>query len=314
MNYSFSYKNKVIVLPEKEVREHLADATREQLAVLLAMAACPDVDGVCTATGLTEGAGLDAVSFWSGTGAVETDGVIKPRKRELKKTDPDRPASKDKVPPYRTDEVVGFVEGDGSCYGVLEICQHTLGKLFNTTEATLIVGLAQYLGVDADYMSVICKYAASRGSDSVRFVEKTAISMYDDGYTTAKEVSEHINVLLRARTLEGVVRTLFGLGERAFTSKEKKYLESWSEEQYDEPLIKLAYEITVTNTGKPSLAYANSVLENWHVSGLDTPEKVNAAAEEYKKKKENAAGGSFNTDDFFEAALRRSYGEDVPQN
>ena len=79
--------------------------------------------------------------------------------------------------------------------------------------------------------------------------------------------------------------------------------------RYEKDILRRAYEITVDNTGKPSLPYANAILENWYQAGLKSIEEIDAAMEDYKKAHESTLdnGGSFNTDDFFEAALRRSY-------
>ena len=51
------------------------------------------------------------------------------------------------------------------------------------------------------------------------------------------------------------------------------------------------------------------ILENWYQAGLKSIEEIDAAMDDYKKAHESTMenGGSFNTDDFFEAALRRSY-------
>ena len=73
-------------------------------------------------------------------------------------------------------------------------------------------------------------------------------------------------------------------------------------------MIAKAYEVTVSNTQGPSMDYANKVLENWHSAGYMTPEEVDAARAERKAQKSLPEGTSFSTDEFFEAALLRSYG------
>ena len=69
-------------------------------------------------------------------------------------------------------------------------------------------------------------------------------------------------------------------------------------------LIKEAYERTVAKAGKASVPYCNSILEDWYANGIKTPEDVKAAAE--GKKNAAQVRGSFETDDFFGAALNRS--------
>ena len=51
----------------------------------------------------------------------------------------------------------------------------------------------------------------------------------------------------------------------------------------------------------------NGILERWYAAGITTPEAVKSDAEAHKKGKQD--GASFDTDEFFEAALKRSYSD-----
>lgn len=71
------------------------------------------------------------------------------------------------------------------------------------------------------------------------------------------------------------------------------------------------------------MRYTDGVLKRWQAEGLTTPEAVAASDERWRQahenglreaangkpagKSENKKGGSFDVDDFFEAALKRSY-------
>ena len=66
-------------------------------------------------------------------------------------------------------------------------------------------------------------------------------------------------------------------------------------------------EITVDTINKPSMPYANKILERWFADGYKTVADVDNAMDEYKRKKND--GSSFDVNEFFEAALRRTYGE-----
>ena len=80
---------------------------------------------------------------------------------------------------------------------------------------------------------------------------------------------------------------------------------------YGIDIIREAYELTVTATNEPSVAYANAILERWNAEGLKTLEEIREAQEKQKKgnakAEETKLGNSFDTDDFFEAALQRSF-------
>ena len=105
----------------------------------------------------------------------------------------------------------------------------------------------------------------------------------------------------------GKIRAMFGLSSRALTAKERGMIEGWiCHMQYADDVIELAYEITVNAINKASIPYANTILERWYAEGYKTLEDVQNAIADYRRKKTNDAA-SFDVDDFFEAALKRSY-------
>ena len=73
----------------------------------------------------------------------------------------------------------------------------------------------------------------------------------------------------------------------------------------------MAYDITIDKIHEPAPKYVNGILESWYADGLYTAADI----EQYissQKSGANAKGGydkSYDTDDFFEASLRRSYEE-----
>ena len=111
-------------------------------------------------------------------------------------------------------------------------------------------------------------------------------------------------------TFEGQVRSLFGMKARALTSREDKMLRAWASFGYDIDIVRRAYEITVNATNEPSVPYTNSILERWHADGFKTAEEIDRALTEQKEKKEGKPlAKDDEPDDFFEAALRRSFRE-----
>lgn len=118
----------------------------------------------------------------------------------------------------------------------------------------------------------------------------------------------------------GILRRLLRMGNRMLTEGELTAFTQWRAEYgfgYD--IINHAYEITVENRGEYALHYMSAVLTKWHKKGLTTMEEVTAYEKGFREEKlrkknnpqNNPAGeGSFETDDFFNAAVRRSFGED----
>ena len=135
------------------------------------------------------------------------------------------------------------------------------------------------------------------------------MEIHDEGLHDARILEDRLHRIEVMAGATGKIRAMFGISSRALTAKEKAMIENWlCTMQYGDAILQKAYEITIDSIGKPSLPYANTILERWHAEGYRTIEDIDAAIADYKRKK-NEGKGSFDTDDFFEAALKRTYGE-----
>ena len=136
-----------------------------------------------------------------------------------------------------------------------------------------------------------------------------AVSCLDEGFTEAAVLQEALYAKEERNELENKIKSVFGIGARKLTTKEKKLVEAWILGfKYDIEIIERAYDITVGATSKPSIHYANAILEKWNAEGVKTLADVDALLA--KREEEKARdGSSFDVDDFFDAALKRSYAD-----
>ena len=133
--------------------------------------------------------------------------------------------------------------------------------------------------------------------------------MTDIGIDNAESLKIKLAELEVIAENESKIRSLFGMKARAFTSKEKKFIEAWfGKFGYTIDIVTKAYEITANATGDASLPYANAILDRWNSEGLRTIEEIESSIEKSKNESKSDTTGSFDTDDFFEAALKRSIG------
>ena len=302
------YGSRVAVVPVPEDPDVLRRATREQLAVLIALMASPDAerDGIAQMSGVAD-AQLDAaVSYWQSAGVLRCDAAPAPPAPAER---PDRAAE---LPHYNTEEAARFLERNPSAASLIDGCQRALGKIFNTSETEIVIGLLDYLSLEPDYILLLCAHCAQHDRRSLRYIEKMAISLHDGGIVTYEQLELHLKKLDMTRDAEHALRELFGIGQRALLKKEQAAFYNWiAEWNLPLDLIRHAYEITVSKTGKPSVPYTNAILEKWHADNLVTLAAVEAAEDAKRREAQETAvpGTSFNTDDFFEAALKRSYGD-----
>ena len=327
------YENQVFVVPQAKVCRALSTATREELAVLLSVLAEPvfTPSDRASALNLTEKTFLDALAAWQRQGVLSiTETGEAPRKEEAKA--PEISASpaegrvavkknlhaRQELPHYAGGDVADYLERNAEIKGLIDCCQNISGDMFSTAETEIVIGMHDYLALSPEYIMLLFAHAKKLGKRSVRYVETLAIRFFDEGVTGYRELEERLQNIEKVDSAEQYIRKLFGLSSRALIAKEKAMVEKWIlTMHYDRPVIEKAYEVTISNTGKPSVSYANAVLENWYKAGLATLEEVEASIAEYQKNKESEKSGekrpdgtSFDTDDFFAAALRRSYGDE----
>lgn len=302
-------------------------ASEEELRVLalIAMSAEP-----LSAEDLAERAKLaslgdakDALAFWRGAGLIKTD----VKRREAEAPSADAPAkntpvrSADALPTYTGKELSAMITRDNLA-AFIEACQEVYGKVLSTTDINVLVGIREELHYDCETIYLMLSYYGKKATRPMRYIEKVAFSLYDRGILSFDEVEAHIEKKRRAETREGELRRLLGMGDRALTSKEEEAFIRWCEEyNYDAAIIKLAYELAVSATGKASVAYMDKIITRWNTAGCKTAADVNALTEKEradKSAKKNAKDAgtaekeemrSFDPDDFFAHALDRSYGK-----
>ena len=218
----------------------------------------------------------------------------------------------DEMPQYSINELATLLEERKGLSLFVDECQRAYGKIFNTRDVNVILGMTDYLALSEEYILILLRYFGDLPEDerkSVHYIERTAISLVNDGVTDAPALLDYLERLKLLRSHQGTIREIFGMGTRAFTAKEKKSIMLWlGEYGVDIELIRMAYERTVNATGKPSVPYASKIIERWHSEGIKTKQDLERVEQE---KAESLPGGNFETNDFFEAALRRSYGDDM---
>ena len=320
MNVTIHYGDGVLCLP-RAVLDSLTDADGDTLKVLLTLAANTaateqDVAGVLD---ITPKKVAKAIAFWQDAGLLDTDG--KPAKQSAPQTATPPKAEKNTVQTvvstpvrqhYTTEQLTALLEERRELTALIDECSRVLGKVLSTHEISVLLSLINDLGIDGEYLLLVLAYCAGIGKKSMRYIETLTTSLYDEGILDLAALQECLKRKEQKASAEGHIRTLFGMSSRALTAKEKKLIDTWLfTYRYGMDIITRAYEMTVDAIGKPSIPYANSILERWAAADLHTLAEIEAAdAARAAQGKATTAGNSFDTDDFFGAALQRSFGED----
>lgn len=318
------YKNHLITLPAETVLPKLSTATKDELAVLVAVIAEPDFDieKICKKLDMTENAFRRALDTWIASGTLISDEkgsksnarAVSSKNVEKKLTAKRNERSitlHSALPVYTADEMSSIIEKKKGTFELINTCQQILGKVFNAQETAIIIGLTDHLALSDEYILLLCTHAVQMQKPSVRYIEQLAIRFYDNNVVTYEALEEELKLIEDRAPFEAYVRKLFGLGQRTLVPKEKECIIKWHDKyKFSNEIINAAYERTVSQTSKPSIQYANAILDNWYASGYTIIDDIEAAEAERQKKREgDVQKSSFSTDDFYEAALLRSYKE-----
>jgi len=333
MKINPKYGDKIIALPSAQVLDSLKSTGEAELKVLiysLAEQNCT-AEQISDATGLSKEKIKEALIFWRDKGAISVTGLrgtagnkkensdlIRDTKQNYDSNKQQRILLTDSIPRYTEEEVAKKLIQHPELKCLIDDCCHILDRMLNETEAGDIVVLYDYLHLGEDYIMLLCSHCASRGKTSLMYIKKVAADLFNEGITDYSDLEAYYERIEAEKGLEGKIRKLFGMGGRRLSPTEKEAIHLWTEWNISDELIEKAFDATVTNAEKATVKYMHGIIKRWHGDALDTPEKVDAAAEEYrranpvkktKKKTVQNDEGSFDTKDFFEAALRRSYSD-----
>ena len=312
-----TYKNKKLKV---DMLDSVKNADEEDLRVLLAtiLLEGSSEDGevktedICEALCIGEEEFSASLKYWRGAGLLSVPkkkAAEKEEKRKPENAHKDGKLDMESMPTYTTEELTALMKKRKITSDFIGDASRVYGKMFNQHEVEIIVRMIDYIGFDGECVLLLLSYY-SKQKKTLRYIEKAALAFYDEGISTAKELQQKLCAMERRDAVEGKIRTMFGMNNRALTTKEKKYITSWVEKMnFSVEMIRLAYDKTVDITHEPSPAYANGILERWYADGIDTPEKVAEADEKREEGKRGQIESSFDSNEFFEAALRRSYEE-----
>ena len=174
-------------------------------------------------------------------------------------------------------EIQELAQRDVSVQFLLHEAETRLCKTLSSSDTATLVWLYDYAGIPVDVLLMVIAYCKSLGKNSLRYIQKVALEWFDQGVDTVERAENRIQHLNSLRQFENTVRTVFGIRDRTFTTKEQEYIRSWEEFAPSAELLRLAYDKTVENTGRISFAYVHSILSAWHTKGIST---VEAAAED----------------------------------
>ena len=322
------------------IADILANADEQDLKILALLLMAADSEGeVEDSFSLEDMLGISksevdaSLKFWRGAGVIGT--AHSSKKRAAEKTNENREAKSTASADETASGIKyahkgGALEGNVSeIYGSRELAtllhdravtvdfideaQKVFGKTFTARDTSIVVRLIDEYGFDEESVLLFLSYVRANGKKGVSYAEKIAIGFYDDGITAIEDVEAEF--LRREQSKEQIfkIKKMFGFGARELTKTENELFTKWIRDYgYGEDVIKLAYDIMINAIQRVQPKYADKILEKWHVEGLKTAEEIEkyeADKRGAQKPASNDPQKSYDLDDFFAAAIKRSFEE-----
>ena len=346
MKYEFNFGKAVICLPEAVLsRLETAGQTELKLLLLLAgrpdLCRQADAETLGNAIGVSKEEAAIAISFWRGAGILEEHktAVTKTTKTAKTKTEPPKTdddtveleqltmptptvvLTRDSHPAYTGQEMERILGENPGLQATLVECQNIIGKIFTQNDSAKFITLSDYYGLEDAYILLLCTYLKGIGKTGVAYIYKTATELYHNNVDSLTALEEYIEKREKAASFEGKMRKLMGIGARALSTNEKKRFAEWAEFGFSEDIFQLGYDRTVDASGKASVNLMHAILQSWKEKGVKTLEDAENCVEErknemrkkYAKSTSSQANAtpafaetSFDTDEFFDIALKKS--------
>ena len=272
-----------------------------------------------------------AISFWRGAGIVSTVSAKRAESAKAESAKEETSAKTKKKPVERNEGLpsysIGHIADAAKAEGLASFfsaCEQIHGKELNETDISTLLWMHEELALDCEYILILLAFCEGSGRKPLRYTQKVAHTLFDQDIVTVRDLTAYIERKNKARSREGGLRRMFGIGERRLTEKEEECFLRWcTEYNYGDDIIGLAFDITVGATGKASVPYADKIIQSWNAAGVKSIADAERAVEENKKSRTPAAKKgkarseaaeaesrdmqSFDVDDFFAHALERSY-------
>lgn len=337
MKYEFNFGKGVINLPEA-VLSRLETAGETELKLLILLASREDLrkegdgEALGRAIGVTAAEAEIAVSFWRGAGILtENKKAVKKTAKITKQADsgadkePEQmtmpaPAvivTREQLPTYTGQEIERVLGANPGLQATLVECQNIIGKVFTQNDSAKFVALSDYYGLEDAYILLLCTYLAGIGKSSVAYIYKTATELCHNNVDSLSALEQYIEKREKEASFEGKMRKLMGIGSRALSTNEKKRFAAWAAFDFPSDVLELAYDQTVDASGKASVNLMHTILQTWKEKGVQTRsdaenciiERKQEMKKKYAKPSDPApafAETSFDTDEFFDIALKKS--------
>lgn len=244
----------------------------------------------------------DAALFWVQRGIIKAGNVksiLEPCAEKIPDPVPktetppeEKKPSARKIAPLSNGEIAKSIKSSPEVKMLFDEAEKMFARPLNQREREAIGDLSANFGFPCSVSLMMLKYCFKIDKATPAYISKVAENWANEDIMTVQLADEKIRSLEKQDNIEKRICEAIGLSSK-ISSNMKNYIRIWAVDWgFNESMIMLAYNKTVDGTGKWSPSYANKILESWKERGIDTPDAVQKADEEFKSAKVNKSPAS----------------------
>jgi DnaD/phage-associated family protein len=318
-------KSYIIYSQNLSASDAFAEASREELRVLLALIGCggkiEDAKQLSELAKTSKARASSALVYW------EEAEIIQPTEKEAQTITEEfeERLMAGKIREVSSASAAQSIRNFALCDMINECATLMQRAALNTSEIKEITALYEQYGLSEEYILTLAAYLAEQGRLTVTKLVNKAIKLTEKEIDTPKELEAYIVERESDSEVEREFRKLFNAYNRAPSKTEKECFKKWSKDfGYFTDIVGEAYDIAATSVTRGHLKYTDKLLTRWYEAGCRTladcrrvyeadkaerkaqRESEKAATQKPAKKKERF--GDFDPEEAFRLALERSYG------
>lgn len=279
-----------------------AKATAVDYKILLWLAEDPemldDITNLAGVVGCTIDEAKNSINFWIQQGEITVvDENVETRKQNAGTI-------------YLSSDIEKIIRLRPELQRLVQSIELILDKSLSDEDIYIIIRMLDRLSLSETYIVKMVSHCATIEIKTIKKIWQFALKLQIKNIISEDDLDRELSSSKTGFDFQKEVQKMFHAEFRKLTAKEKKMIQTWYEYGYDIGVVQIAYDATIKAIEKPLISYANAIIERWHTQGLTSPYQI---AQSYKQhspaESEIKLGNSFNVDDFFEAALRKSYRE-----
>lgn len=318
---SFFHANKSVPLPMEFINKYMISANATYVKVYLyGLAKCyegeEDVSNatIAEALDILETDVSKAWRYWKKVGLVHSEGKgilifdavgTEPVKDESQKADMHKEQPKESSEKTKNASIKDISKAMGinpKMKETVTMAEQLLKKPLTQREITSLYSFMQDYSMTQEMVILLLEYCVTMDKTNFSYIEKVADGWREQGITTLADATKVLNRLNKEVRMQKKCKKIFGL-DRELSQTELNYIARWvSELSMSEAMIRTAYEKTVTNTGKISMPYMNTILKSWFEKGIKTVSQIQEK-ESVPTQKQKSRTADYQLDDM--AALER---------